>query len=207
MYVESAARSDSVDAEVVEQLETFEAWIRAGRDGWGEALAARCRALLATTDDEVDRWFGVALAHHGRNPQPFERARTQLLHGEFLRRDRRKTEARVVLRHALDGFEGLGARLWAERAAAELRATGATARKRDDASRGDLTPQELQIVRLVADGRTNPEVAAQLFLSPKTVQYHLRKVFAKLGIAARTELIRLVAEGAVPGATDAREAA
>jgi DNA-binding NarL/FixJ family response regulator len=97
-------------------------------------------------------------------------------------------------------FQSLGARIWAERALGELRATGATARRRDDSSRDELTPQELQIVRLVAIGKTNPEVAGELFVSPKTVQYHLRKVFGKLGIASRIELTRLVAQGEIAGA-------
>jgi len=112
------------------------------------------------------------------------------LYGEWLRRERRRTDARVHLRAAIDGFRRLGAVPWAERAEAELRATGETVRKRDASALDQLTPQELQIAGLVADGLTNREIAAQLFLSPRTVDYHLHKVFTKLGVASRTELVR-----------------
>jgi DNA-binding NarL/FixJ family response regulator len=118
-------------------------------------------------------------------------ARTELLYGEWLRRERRRQDARVHLRAALEAFRGLGMRLFAERAEAELRATGETARKRDPSTLDDLTPQELQIARLVAQGQTNKEIAAQLFLSPRTIDYHLRKVFSKLEIASRAELADL----------------
>jgi DNA-binding NarL/FixJ family response regulator len=121
---------------------------------------------------------------------PLQRARTELLYGEWLRRQRRRTDARVHLRAALQAFRRLGAIPWAERAEAELRATGETARKRDVSAADQLTPQELQIAGLVTDGLTNREIAAQLYLSPRTVDYHLRKVFTKLGIASRTDLVR-----------------
>ena len=104
---------------------------------------------------------------------------------------RRKTEARTQLRTALDTFEGIGATLWAERARGELQATGETARKRDVSTADELTPQELRIARLVAAGATNRDVAAQLFVSPKTVEYHLRKVFLKVGVTSRVELARV----------------
>jgi len=207
IYVEAAARAQAVDDFVLTQLDAFERWVEAGDPGMGRPLVARCRALVATDTGEIDDHYRAAIALHAEHRQPFEYARTMLLYGEFLRRARRRTDARELLRQALETFEGLGAKLWAERAAAELRATGATARKRDDSTRDDLTPQELQIVRLVSQGRTNADVAGQLFLSPKTVQYHLRKVFAKLAIASRTELVRLVAQGEIPGATEAHEAA
>ena len=122
-------------------------------------------------------------------------ARTELAYGEFLRRARRKAEARTLLRTALKRFEALGAAPWADRAAGELRATGETARKRDASTLDDLTPQELQIARLVAEGARNRDIAGRLFLSPKTVEYHLRKVFQKLDITSRTELARLVSSG------------
>ena len=199
VYVEAAARAGRAQI-AVEQLQAFEQWTEEGNLAWARPVAARCRALLAAEDDEAEKWYADALERHELYPQPFERARTALLFGEMLRRGRRKSEARRHLREALETFEGLGALAWAARAAAELRATGATARRRDESTRDELTPQELQIVRLVAEGKTNPEAAAQLFLSPKTVQYHLRKVFAKLDVSSRTELVRLVAEGAVPGA-------
>jgi DNA-binding CsgD family transcriptional regulator len=116
------------------------------------------------------------------------RARTELLYGEWLRRQRRRIDARRHLRSALERFGALGTAPWETRARAELRASGETARRRDPSTRDQLTPQELQIARLVATGKTNPEVAAQLFLSPRTIDYHLRKVFAKLEIASRAEL-------------------
>ena len=128
--------------------------------------------------------------HYGLGTVADERARTELLYGEWLRRERRRTDARAHLRAALEAFRRLGAVPWAERAEAELRATGETARKRDVSAADQLTPQELQIAGLVTDGLTNREIAAQLYLSPRTVDYHLRKVFTELGIASRTELVR-----------------
>jgi DNA-binding CsgD family transcriptional regulator len=156
---------------------------------WAMAIAARCRALL-TEGAAAEGDFKLALDMHDNDGNPFARARTRLLYGEFLRRERRRSDAREQLREALSGFEALRAEPWAERARTELRATGETARKRDPGTAEELTPQELQIARLVAEGSSNKEVAAHLFLSPRTVEYHLRKVFAKLGISSRAELIR-----------------
>jgi DNA-binding CsgD family transcriptional regulator len=154
-------------------------------------MLARCRAMLSADGDAADRLFCEALEHHADDVPAYERARTQLAYGERLRRERRKTESRTQLRAALDAFEGLGAALWAERARGELRATGETARKRDASTIDDLTPQELRIASLVAGGASNRDVAAQIFVSPKTVEYHLRKVFLKLGVASRIELARI----------------
>jgi DNA-binding NarL/FixJ family response regulator len=123
--------------------------------------------------------------------RPLDHARTLLLYGEFLRRGRRRVEAREPLRAAVGAFDRVGAILWAERARAELRATGETARKREPNSFDQLTRQELQVVRAVSQGITNREVAAQLFISPRTVDHHLRSIFHKLGISSRAELIRL----------------
>ena len=130
---------------------------------------------------------------------PYERARTQLAYGERLRRTRRRADARIQLRSALDTFDGMGATLWAERARAELRATGETARKRDVSTFDVLTPQELRVARLVAAGSSNKDVAAQLFLSSRTVEYHLGKVFTKLGVASRVELARAALEPSLAG--------
>ena len=121
---------------------------------------------------------------------PFWRARTELLYGEWLRRERRRQEARGHLLTAAELFHQLRALPWENRAAAELRATGETTSKRDRLALDQLTPQELQIAGLVTQGLTNREIAAQLYLSPRTVDYHLRKVFTKLGIASRTQLVR-----------------
>jgi DNA-binding CsgD family transcriptional regulator len=123
--------------------------------------------------------------------RPFDFARIQLLYGEHLRRERRRGDARTQLRAALEAFERYGAEPWAERARAELRATGETARKRDSSTLDQLTAQELQTARYVAAGLSNKEVAAQLFLSPRTIDAHLRNVFAKLGIKSRTQLARV----------------
>ena len=123
---------------------------------------------------------------------PFWRARTELAYGEWLRRQRQRRNARGHLRAAADLFHQLRARPWEDRAAAELRATGETIRARSPSALDQLTPQEQQIAGLVADGLTNAEIAARLFLSSRTIDYHLRKVFTKLGISSRTELARWV---------------
>jgi DNA-binding CsgD family transcriptional regulator len=154
------------------------------------AQLARCRALVGPDEEAVDR-FEEALALHDGQARPFDLARTELVYGEALRRARRRGEARAHLRSALEVFQRLGAAPWAERAGAELRASGETARKRDPGAVSQLTPQERQIVQLVADGGTNREIGAQLFLSRRTIDYHLRNVFVKLGVSSRTELIRL----------------
>jgi DNA-binding CsgD family transcriptional regulator len=170
----------------------LEAFARPGAPAWALALAARCRALLSD-GDRAEADFQVALRHVSAVGRPFDRARTQLTCGQFLRRQRRRSDAREHLRAALGGFERLGAEPWAERARIELRATGETARKRDPSTLTQLTPQEMQIARLVGEGSSNKDVATQLFLSPRTVEYHLAKVFAKLGISSRADLIRQAA--------------
>jgi DNA-binding CsgD family transcriptional regulator len=121
--------------------------------------------------------------------------RAQLTYGEWLRREGRRVDARTQLKAALAAFEAIGAEGFADRARRELLATGETVRKRTDDTRGDLTPQEAQIARLASERLSNPEIAGQLYLSPRTVEYHLRKVFQKLGISSRRELAH-----ALPGA-------
>jgi DNA-binding CsgD family transcriptional regulator len=169
---------------------------RAARSGVAlpQALAARCRGLTATCADDVDRAFAVALDHHARADAPFERGRTLLAYGSRLHRARRRIEARARLREALAVFEDLGAEPWADRARAELRAAGAVQRA-TTAPRDELTAQETRVALAVARGATNREVAEELYLSPKTVEFHLSRVFRKLGIRSRTELAVLVAEG------------
>ena len=184
--VEAAARAGR-EAEIGDALTSFRGWVLATENAAGAALLARCDALLGTRPG--DDAFAEAIADEATLP-PFQQARTRLLYGEWLRRERRRTDARVHLREALDVFRALGADPWEERTAAELRATGETARKRDASTLDDLTPQELQIAGLVAEGLTNREIAAQLYLSPRTIEYHLRKVFSKLGITSRTDLVR-----------------
>ncbi|HTP24000.1 MAG TPA: helix-turn-helix transcriptional regulator, partial [Solirubrobacteraceae bacterium] len=153
-----------------------------------EALALLARCLGLIDEPRAEEHFARAI-ELGDALSPFDAARTELLFGEWLRRHRRRADARRHLRSALERFARVGMAPWEARARAELRATGETARRRDPSTRDELTPQELQIARLVATGKTNPEVAAQLFLSPRTIDYHLRKVFAKLEIASRAELV------------------
>ena len=159
---------------------------------WSLARAARARGLTAP-DDDLDAAFTEALDLHARTPDTFEEARTHLAYGYRLRRARRPTDARPHLRAALATFDALGARPWAGQAAAELRATGETAHRRDVTGLDHLTPQELQVARTLAAGRTTREAAAALFLSPKTIEYHLRNVYTKLGIRSRTELASALA--------------
>jgi DNA-binding CsgD family transcriptional regulator len=177
-------------------LDRFAAWAPASRTPLVDGLLARCRAVITADPRQADDLFAQALGHHDHRVPPYERARTQLAYGERLRRDRRIGEARSQLRSALDTFEGVSTPLWAERARGELRATGETARKRDLGALDTLTSQERRVVRLVAAGASNKDVAAQLFLSSRTVEYHLGKVFTKLGVASRVELARLALEPA-----------
>ena len=165
---------------------------------WAQALAARCRGLLADDDATTEKELVTALDLHGTSGNAFDAARTHLLLGEHLRRQRQRSAPREHLKAALTAFEQLGARPWADRAAGELRATGETV-KRDGSSAIDaLTPQELQIVRQVCRGSSNRDVAGQLFISPRTVEYHLYKAYPKLGVASRGELIRLFAKDLEP---------
>jgi DNA-binding CsgD family transcriptional regulator len=151
------------------------------------ARAARARALVAD-DHAYAAEFETAIRHHEGTPDVFEQARTHLYYGERLRRSRQRVNARRELRAALKAFDHLGAAPWAERAMAELHASGETARVRDDPYRQQLTPQELQVALTLAEGATTREAAARLYLSPKTVEYHLRHVYDKLDIRSREEL-------------------
>ena len=186
--VEAAARTGHRD-EASRLVDRLERWARATGRPWPRALLARSRALLLEGAGAEQHYIEALEVQSARWPLPA--ARTRLLYGEWLRRERRRIDAREQLREALDVFERFGAQGWAERARTELRATGRTARPRDDPSALDrLTPQELQVARFVAQGLSNPEVAAQLFLSRRTIDFHLRNVYAKLGISSRAELMR-----------------
>jgi DNA-binding NarL/FixJ family response regulator len=141
-------------------------------------------------DQRAEELYVDAIERLGRTRIRADLARAHLLYGEWLRRERRRLDAREQLRTAHDLFSEFGMEAFAERARIELEATGQRARKRTVDTLGELTPQEAQISRLVAQGHTNREIAAQLFISPSTVEYHLRKVFRKLGVKSRTQLAR-----------------
>ncbi|HEV2885495.1 MAG TPA: AAA family ATPase [Jatrophihabitans sp.] len=187
--LEAAVRAGEVDKATgwLAELEQF-----ADAVGSARALGVVCfgRALLADADT-AETHFRQALRYQASSGRPFELARGQLGYGEFLRRARRRVDAREHLRAALATFDDLGAQGWAERARQELRASGETARKRDASSTATLTAQETQVAALVASGLSNRDVAAQLFLSPRTIDFHLRNVFAKTGVSSRGELVRL----------------
>jgi DNA-binding CsgD family transcriptional regulator len=167
----------------------------AARAGRAEALAAaaRCRGLLAGAGD-YEAEFDEALAVAPQAWSPFERGRTLLCYGARLRREGRRLESRPRLREALASFELVGAAPWADRASAELRASGQTLRRRDEAAEEELTPHELQVALVVAQGASNREAGAKLFLSPKTVEFHLGRIYRKLGISSRLELSRRFAD-------------
>jgi DNA-binding CsgD family transcriptional regulator len=154
------------------------------------ALIARCRAL-ATDGPDAEIAFGESLALHADAPDGFEAAHTRLLYGEWLRREGRRTESRDQLGLAADEFGAMDLTQWTQRADAELRATGRTARPRRALAEEPLTPQETRIAALAADGMANREIAAALFLSPKTVEHHLSTVYRKRGLRSRAQLARL----------------
>ncbi len=199
------------DADLSPAPELVDAYVRLGRDDdaeraaaefmaaaeakgqpWSLARALRSRGLLAGDRDHAEL-FEQALRYHAETLDEFETARTRLAYGQRLRRARNRVLAREQLRAAVDSFERLDARPWAERARTELAATGETLRRRDPSTIDELTPQELQIALLLADGRTTREAAAALFLSPKTIEYHLRHVYQKLDIHSREELAEVLA--------------
>jgi DNA-binding CsgD family transcriptional regulator len=202
------------DPDISSAPELVEVYVRSGRDSdarkvatqyikraeekgqpWALARAARCRGLLAG-DGTVERRFAEALEYHALTPDTYEEARTRLCLGEKLRRAKRRVQAREQLRVALAHFDELGAEPWAERSRAELLATGERARRRDESTIYALTPQEVQVAMVLSEGKTTREAAAQLFLSPKTIEYHLRNSYRKLGINSRDALFEILrAEG------------
>jgi DNA-binding CsgD family transcriptional regulator len=161
---------------------------------WALARAERSLGMVAG-DEEADAHFEEAAALHATTPDTFETARTLLAHGASLRRRRRRRDAREPLREALAAFEALGAEQRAEQAAVELAATGETVQRRGASRLTTLTAQERQIAELLGEGQTTRQAAAALFLSPKTVEYHLRHVYAKLGIRSRADLAGVLTEG------------
>ena len=208
-----AERHELAEPNVVHwRADLVEAYVRAGRPAaardalaalerqaehtrgrWALGTSARCRGLLAD-DAQFDACFTTALEHVEAVANPFEIARTHLCHGERMRRAGRRIDARHALQLSLDGFDQLGAEPWATRAKIELRATGATPRRRRDAfDRDQLTAHELQVAFIVAGGASNREAAAALFLSPKTIEFHLARIYRKLGVRTRTELAAVAA--------------
>ena len=184
--VDALIRLGDPEAAAVE-ARRFAAAAHAKGSPWSAARAHRALGLVAPIA-ELDRPFLDALEAHSETRDLFETARTQLAYGSRLRRASRRVDSRPQLRSALDAFEELGAQAWAGTAAVELEATGETVARRASTGADALTSQELQVALLLAEGRTTRETAAALFLSPKTVEYHLRKVYVKLGIRSRGEL-------------------
>jgi DNA-binding CsgD family transcriptional regulator len=187
--VEAGARADARDI-ASEALGHIEERTCASGTEWALGIRARSAALLSE-GAEAESLYEQAIELLGRSRAAVHLARAQLVYGEWLRRENRRVDARGQLRAAHDTFSRIAAEAFAERALHELLATAETARKRTDEARDYLTPQEAQIARLAQDGLSNPEIGAQLFISPRTVQYHLRKVFQKLNITSRSQLARI----------------
>ena len=187
--IEAGARCGQAE-EAATALGRLSERTRATGTEWALGVEARCRALLSG-DESL---YQESVERLARSRAVVELARSRLLYGEWLRRENRRMDAREQLRAAHEMFSRMGAAAFAERTRRELSATGETVRKRTVETLGELTTQEAQVARLAAQGRTNPEIAAELFISPRTVEYHLHKVFPKLGITSRRELRR-----ALPG--------
>jgi DNA-binding CsgD family transcriptional regulator len=194
--IEAAARSGATDAghEALERLAERNQTIDTD---WGRGLEARSRALL-TDGTGAESHYRESIERLARTPLRPELARSHLVYGEWLRRRQRRTDARHQLRTAHDMLTTIGMDAFAERARHELQATGETVRKRRDNTRTDLTVQEAHIARLARDGRTNPEIGAELYLSARTVEWHLRNVFTKLGITSRRALREALPHGTEP---------
>jgi DNA-binding CsgD family transcriptional regulator len=184
---EAAARTGMTEA-ALWACDRLEEMTGASGTDWGLGIQARSHALLRE-GEEAERLYRESIAHLGRTRLRIDLARAHLLYGEWLRRQRRPSQAREQLRTAHDMLEAMGIAAFAERAKHELRAAGGTVHKRTAPARHDvLTAQEAQIARLARDGLSNPEIGTRLFISARTVQYHLRKVFTKLGITSRSQL-------------------
>ncbi|MGW0469168.1 LuxR C-terminal-related transcriptional regulator [Streptomyces sp. NPDC003027] len=195
-FVEAADATGRA-AEARPAAEEFAAWAAYGLDPQAPAQLARCRALLAAAPEDAAYWYGEAMRRHDASGNDFERARTLLAYGKWLRRRRRPLEARVRLSDALVTFERAAAEVWAAQARAELRATGgAGGGAGGPAGPDDLTPQQQRIAALAAEGATNREIAGRLSISPRTVDHHLRNVFARLGVRSRVELSGVLARAA-----------
>jgi DNA-binding CsgD family transcriptional regulator len=184
--IEAAVRSGRTGA-AVRALDSLTQVTAASSTDWGLGVQARCRALLSS-GDAADRLYREAIERLGRTRLRPELARAHLLYGEWLRRENRRVDAREQLHTASYMFVGIGMEAFAERTRIELLATGEKARARSVETRDSLTAQERQIALMAREGLSNPEIGSRLFLSPRTVEWHLRKVFGKLGIRSRREL-------------------
>jgi DNA-binding CsgD family transcriptional regulator len=184
--IEAAARTGNrlVAAKAIELLEAT----AAGGDDWGLGVIARCRALITGDARPAEDLYTEAVSRLGRTSIATDLARAHLVYGEWLRRQRRRGDARQQLRTAHEMFAAMGAEAFAGRAARELRATGEHPRKRSPGTTSPLTPQQAQISELASGGLPTREIAAQLFLSPRTVEYHLQNIYTKLDITSRTQL-------------------
>jgi DNA-binding CsgD family transcriptional regulator len=188
--IEAAARTERT-ALATDALQRLSDATRASGTDWALGIEARSRALLGE-GDAAERFYREAIDRLGRTRVRVALARAHLIYGEWLRRERRRTDAREQLRAAHEMFAAMGAAGFADRAERELLATGETARKRTVETGSQLTPQEAQVARFARDGLSNSEIGARLFISSRTVQYHLHKVFTKLGITSRTQLERVL---------------
>jgi len=185
--IEAACRSGRPERGA-EALETLSASTSASGTPWALGIEARSRALLAGGDAAAEPLYREAIERLEPTRVRLDLARAHLVYGEWLRREARRIDARNELRAAYELFTDFGMEAFAERSRIELEATGEHARKRTSDTLDQLTAQEAQISRLAADGNTNREIAAQLFISPSTVEYHLRKAFRKLDVTSRTQL-------------------
>ncbi|MGW1726822.1 helix-turn-helix transcriptional regulator [Streptomyces sp. NPDC002306] len=205
-YVEAAVLAGhEVDADVESLIDRYAQWASLGADPQAPAVVLRCRALVANNDDSEDL-FTEALARHEKVDGPYEHARTHLAYGMWLRRRRRPVEARTPLRGAVMGFDHCGADVWTAQADAELRAAGETPTVVPSTQSGTgpltrLTPQQRRIAHSVAQGATNREVARQLSISTRTVEYHLRNIFTQLGVRSRVALTRRLEPDLPPART------
>jgi DNA-binding CsgD family transcriptional regulator len=191
--IEAAARSGKAGL-AADALERLSETTRTSGTEWALGTEAASRALLS--DGQVaEDLYREAIERLGRSRAGVYLARAHLLYGEWLRRQRRRVDAREELRTAREMFTTMGIEGFAQRAERELLATGETARKRTAETRDHLTPQETQIAQLARDGHSNPQIGSQLFISPRTVEYHLHKVFGKLNINSRNQLDRVLSGG------------